>query len=308
MMELLDTSKFEVYPVFVSGSEWIARRDGLEVPVDKNDFSIFAGGRKILFDCACIMIHGTPGENGLLPAYFEMLGIPHTTCGPLAGALTFNKFACKKFLETAGIPSAKAVLVRTAEEVNPRNILEVTGLPCFVKPNNGGSSFATTKVKSAGELLPAIQLALTIDSEAIIEEFIPGTEITNGLMELNGALTVFPITEIESATEFFDVEAKYQGLSREITPARIPDSLRDQVFGLSRTIYKHLNCKGIVRIDYIIRDGRPCFLEVNTIPGMSAASIVPQQLRAMGMDARDVFTDIIEEAVSRMAARKKGNN
>lgn len=305
MMNILDTARYNVFPIFITGTQWVAKRDGKETSVDKNDFSVEWDGEKIRFDCAYIMIHGTPGENGLLPAYFELLHIPHSTCGPLSGALTFNKYACKKYLESEGISSARAILLRFGEVVDIDAVIETTGLPCFVKPNNGGSSYATSKVKTREELVPAIDLALTIDSEVIIEEFIQGTEVTNGLMELHGEITLFPVTEIVSTTEFFDVEAKYQkGKASEITPARIPDVVRDHIWELSEKIYIALNCKGIVRIDYIVHNDIPCFLEANTVPGMSTASIIPQQLKVMGLNAKDVFSQIIEEAISRGKATR----
>ena len=301
MTALLEDGTYSVYTVVVSGANWTVHKDGQQAEIDKNDFSVMWDGRKITFYAVYLMIHGTPGENGLLQGYFELLRIPYTSCDVLCSALTFNKFACKTFLKAFDIPQAEAVLIRRGETVRTDAVLRQIGLPCFVKPNNGGSSFGTTKVKAADDLEAALDAAFEQDDEAVVESFIDGIEVSNGIFRLNDRLTVLPVTEIVPKHEFFDVVAKYQsGMSEEITPARLPENLTARCQTLSARIYDALHCQGIVRMDYIIQDGAPYFLEVNTIPGMSAASIVPKQLAAAGLSARQVFTLLLEEAVQRM--------
>jgi D-alanine-D-alanine ligase len=234
--------------------------------------------------------------------------VPYTTCGVLASSLTFNKHACKTYLNSLGNLFPKGKLIRKNKKIDVSEICDILGLPCFIKPNNGGSSFGVTKVKSTEELLPALEAAFAEDAhEVLVEEFIEGMEITCGLVKFGGKIVVLPITEIVSKNEFFDVEAKYEaGMSDEITPARISDSLRADCETISTAIYKFLNCRGIVRIDYMVRDGRLYFLEVNTIPGMSAASIIPKQIDAMGkITIKDLYTNLINEAIDMMNAGKK---
>jgi len=300
MLQHLDDTLFEVFPITIKGTSWTdAHNNG----VDKNDFSITIGNRLIRFDCAIPMIHGTPGEDGRLQAYLDLMQIPYTTCGVLASSLTFNKHACKTYLSSLDILFPKSKLIRKGEEVNATELCTVLGLPCFVKPNNGGSSFGVSKIKSIDELTLALEAAFVEDAdESLVEEYIEGTEITCGLVKIGEEIIVFPITEIVSKKEFFDVEAKYQtGMSEEITPARITDSLRIDCEILSIAIYKYLNCRGIVRIDYIVRDNRLYFLEVNTVPGMSPASIIPQQINVMGLfSIKELYTNLINEAIKRV--------
>jgi len=301
MLKHLDAELFDVYPIAVKGTSWTYANNGAAIEVDKNDFSITIDGRRICFDCAVPMIHGTPGEDGKLQAYFELMRIPYTTCGVLASALTFNKYACKSYLDSLGVLFPKGKLIRKGEKVDASELCAILGLPCFVKPNNGGSSFGVTKIKSIGELNPALEAAFAEDlQEALVEEYIEGNEITCGLVKLDGEIIVFPITEIVSKKDFFDVEAKYTaGMADEITPARICDSLSADCETISKAIYKHLNCKGIVRIDYIVRNGRLYFLEVNTIPGMSAASIIPKQIDVYGLTSiKALYTKLIHEAIN----------
>lgn len=302
MLSLLDDSLFNVYPVKITGTSWVYTGAGKSVEIDKNGFTLNADGRIVRFDCAVPMIHGTPGEDGRLQAYFELMRIPYITCDVLTSALTFNKHACKTYLNSLGILFPRGKLIRRDEKINVPELCAVLGLPSFIKPNNGGSSFGVTKIKTQEELLPALSVAFAEDArEVLIEEFIDGTEITCGLVSLNGNITVFPITEIVSKKEFFDVEAKYQaGISEEITPARISNTLRTDCETLSTAIYKHLNCRGIVRIDYIVRNAQLYFLEVNTVPGMSPASIIPKQLATMGLSVKELYTGLIEEAINRV--------
>lgn len=296
---MMDLERYNVYVVFVKGTYWAVRSEGMsDILVDKSDFSFEMNGAKVKFDCVYSTIHGTPGEDGKLQSYFELIGLPYTGCGVFTSALTFNKFACKMFLNEYGIASAKAVLIRRHQAFETAKILEKVGLPCFVKPNNSGSSFGVSKVKTADELLPAIKKAFDEDVEVIIESFIQGIEVTNGIYRAAGKTTVLPITEIASENEFFDYEAKYNGASREITPARL--SQRDEAAckAITEQVYNLLDCKGIVRIDYILSNGQFYMLEINTAPGMSQASIIPQQIRAAGLIEKEVFSAVIEDAIA----------
>ena len=308
VLQHLDTVLFEVYPITIKGTSWTYTHNNAVIDVDKNDFSLTVDGCRIRFDCAVPMIHGTPGENGLLQAYFELIKVPYTTCGVLASSLTFNKHACKTYLNSLGILFPKGKLIRKGEKVNAAELCAILGLPCFIKPNNGGSSFGVSKIKSSSELLPALERAFAEDAnEVLVEEFIEGTEITCGLVKTGDEIIVFPITEIVSKNDFFDVEAKYTaGMSDEITPARISESLHADCEILSTAIYKYLNCSGIVRIDYLVRDGQLYFLELNTVPGMSAASIIPKQLEAMGkLSIKELYTILIEEAIGRVGEGRR---
>ena len=308
ILQYLDDTLFEVYPIKITGTSWTYIHENAVIEVDKNDFSIAIDGRRVYFDCAIPMIHGTPGEDGRLQAYFELMRVPYTTSGVLASSLTFNKHACKTFLNSLGIFFPKGKLIRKGETINVSEVCAILGLPCFVKPNNGGSSFGVTKIKTADELTPALEMAFAEDAhEVLVEEFIEGTEITCGLVKSGDEIIVFPVTEIVSKKDFFDVEAKYEaGMSDEITPARISESLRADCETLSAAIYRSLNCRGIVRIDYIVRDGRLYFLEVNTVPGMSTASIIPKQINAMGkMSIKRLYTNLINEAIERVGEKRQ---
>ena len=298
VMSQFDTTRYLVYLVTVKGTEWAVQLEGTAYPIDKNDFSAILNGQKLRFDAVYILIHGTPGEDGKLQAWFELLNIPYTGCGLLTSALTFNKYSCKSYLEKFGIPMAKGILIRKGERVNAPEVVREVGLPCFIKPNNGGSSFGVSKIKSEAELLPALEKAFAHDSEIIVESFLQGTEITCGLLRKEGKLRVLPITEVVPETEFFDYEAKYLGKSREITPARITREVWEACEALSCTIYNALNCRGIVRIDYMICNEQLYFLEVNTVPGMTQQSFVPQQIAAAEWNVRDFLTTLLEEALS----------
>ena len=305
MAQHLDDTLFDVYPITIKGASWTYVHNGAAIEVDKNDFSLAVDGQRIRFDCAVPMIHGAPAEDGRLQAYFEMVRIPYTTCDALTSALTFNKHACKTYLNSLGILFPKGKLIRKGEKFDPQEILNWAGLPCFVKPNNGGSSFGISKIKSSHDLSDALITAFAEDAhEALVEEYIEGTEITCGLVRLGEEIMVFPITEIVSKKEYFDVEAKYEeGMSDEITPARISESLRADCVAISTAIYQFLNCRGVVRIDYIARDGHIYFLEVNTIPGMTEASIIPKQIHALGLfTIKSLYTNLIYEAIERMSA------
>lgn len=269
------------------------------LPLDKNDFSYTKNGQKIRFDFAYITIHGTPGENGLLQGYFDIMGVPYSCCGVLAAALTFNKFACNHYLQDFGIRISPSLLLR---KNNPRPsaqaIVNQIGLPCFIKSNVGGSSFGCTKVKTLEQVDPAIQLAFDEGDEVICEAFMKGTEITCGVYKTKSKEVAFPVTEVVSKNEFFDYDAKYKGQVDEITPARIPDAVRDEVQALTLQIYDILGCHGIIRTDYILTEGWTVnLLEINTTPGMTATSFIPQQVKAAGLNITDVLTDIIEDTL-----------
>ena len=248
------------------------------------------------YDYAYITIHGTPGENGLLQGFLEMMHIPYSCCGVLAAALTFNKYACNHYLKQFDITISPSILLRKgAERPTAEQIIQEVGLPCFIKSNVGGSSFGCTKVKTIDDVEPAIAAAFREGDEVICEAFMQGTEITCGVYKTSRRSVALPITEVVTANEFFDYDAKYNGQVQEITPARIPDSTRDAVQAMTLKIYDILGCKGIIRTDYIIApDGTIQLLEVNTTPGMTATSFIPQQVRAAGMEMRDVLTEIIE--------------
>ncbi len=294
--QIIDKSKFQTYTVYVKGSEWVLTSDQYcDMVVNKDDFSFTYQGTKIKFDFALIMIHGTPGENGRLQSYFELLKIPYSTSDSFVSALTFNKFACKSFLRPYGVPMADAILIRKHQAFDEAEIIERLGLPCFVKPNNGGSSFGTSKVKKAEDLKAAITFAFKEDHEVIIESFIKGTEVSNGILITKNEYLRLPVTEIDTDNEFFDYDAKYNGKTREITPARLPEHVLSDIQNRTKQIYEWLDCKGVVRVDYIVQDEIPYFLEINTIPGMSSESIIPKQVRHLNLSVSDFITTIIED-------------
>lgn len=296
LYSFMDKEKYTVYIVEMKGLCWEAvLPDGNKTAVDRNDFSFLLNGEKITFDFAYIIIHGTPGENGLLQGYFDLLHIPYSTCDVLASALTFNKFALNHYLQGFGIRISDSLLVRKGSDISDQDVIEKIGLPCFIKPNEGGSSFGVTKVKTAEQIRPAIEKAIHESDEVMVEAFMAGTEITCGCYKTRTKEVVFPITEVVSKNEFFDYAAKYDGESQEITPARLDNDTTRRVKTLTSAIYDILGCEGIIRVDYIITEGGKInLLEVNTTPGMTATSFIPQQVRAAGLDMKDVLTDIIE--------------
>ena len=282
------------------------------VTIDKNDFSYTYQGEKIQFDFAYITIHGTPGENGVLQGYLDMLGVPYSCCGVLAAAMTFNKYTCNQYLKGFGVNVAESVLLRRGgERREAKDIVTQVGLPCFIKTNVGGSSFGVTKVKTLEDVVPAIEKAFGEGDEVICEAEMKGIEITCGVYKTKNKAVAFPITEVVTSNEFFDYDAKYNGQVDEITPARIPDDVRDKVQALTLKIYDILGCKGIIRVDYILTEkptptpslkGRENgnweinLLEVNTTPGMTATSFIPQQIRAAGLEIGEVLGEIIEDS------------
>lgn len=296
----LDPEKFNAYKILVKGNSWtLEHPEKGSLPVDKNNFSVNIDGRSLTFHCALIAIHGTPGENGLLQAYFEMQQIPYTTGGVMNAAVTFNKFYCKELVRDTGVNLAKGILLARGGQIDLEQIIDTLGLPIFVKPNESGSSYGVSKVKQASDLMPAIEKAFAEDRTIILEEFIPGREFTCGVFKHRNGEMVMPVTEIVPETEFFDYEAKYQNKSKEITPAPIPEKLTKAIQQYTSKIYDRLQCHGVVRVDYIVNGENIYFLEINTVPGMSEASIIPQQVRAMGGNMREFFTLIVEDAMQR---------
>lgn len=292
----IDKDKYELYIVELCKKFWEAiLPDGSRSAIDKNDFSFMHGDRRIRPDFAYITIHGTPGENGILQGYFELIGIPYSTCNVLVSALTFNKFALNQYLKGFGIRIAESMLVHKRFGISDEEVIEKIGLPCFIKPNASGSSFGVTKVKTREEIQPAIQKALEESDDVMIEAFMDGIELANGCYKTKDKAVIFPITEVVSKNEFFDYNAKYNGEVTEITPARLSPELTNRVQQITSAVYDILGCSGIVRVDYIITAGEKInMLEINTTPGMTATSFIPQQVRAAGLDIKDVMTDIIE--------------
>ena len=296
----IDKELYNVYTIHVKGTEWkLYSEPHKGLKINKDDFSITLNDKKIKFDCALIAIHGTPGENGILQAYFELLDIPYTTSGVLSSALSFNKFTCKTYLKNFHILSAKTILLKKNEKIEPERIVDLLSPPYFVKPNQGGSSFGISKINTPDKLIEAVNQAFKEDDEVLIEEFIDGIEITCGIVKVNDKEIIFPLTEIVSKNEFFDYEAKYTpGMADEITPARISKKLAEKCRKLSSLIYNKLNCRGIVRIDYILNNNKFYFLEINSVPGMTENSLVPKQMRVMGLSIKELFTQIIENAIN----------
>lgn len=297
LYSFMDKERYQLYIVEMEGRRWeVHLPDGSVTPVDKNDFSFMMNGEKKTFDFAYITIHGTPGENGLLQGYLDMIGIPYSSCNVLVSAITFNKFSCNQYLKRFGVKVAESILLRKNQHISDEDVIERIGLPCFIKPNAGGSSFGVTKVKTKDQIQPAIRKAAHESDEVMIEAYMKGTEVTCGCYKTKDKSVVFPVTEVVTSNEFFDYDAKYNGQVEEITPARISDGLTQRIQQLTSTIYDILGCYGIIRIDYIITAEEVIqLLEINTTPGMTATSFIPQQVRAAKLDIKDVLTDIIED-------------
>jgi D-alanine-D-alanine ligase len=297
----LDSGKYDVRKIIVARDEWYHEHDGQKVQVDKNDFSLNIGGNKINFDCVFIAIHGTPGEDGRIQGYLDMLRIPYTTCNSIVSALTFNKSYCNKVVRAMNVVNiANSVLLLKNEPFSVGVILDELKFPLFVKPNESGSSLGVSKVKDVAGLLPAIEKAFKEDNQVLIEEFIEGRELTIGVYRAGGYLRALPATEIISKNEFFDYEAKYTpGVTREVTPAEIEKTVREQLENKAMTIYRQLNCRGVVRMDFILQKntGKLFFLEVNTMPGQSENSIVPQQVRAAGIELSDFYGSLLDDCL-----------
>ncbi|RPD39822.1 D-alanine--D-alanine ligase [Chitinophaga barathri] len=299
----IDPALYDVYKIIITKDSWTyTSPEGVAAEVNKNDFSLTVNGKPIRFDAVFIGIHGTPGEDGRLQGYFEMLGIPYTSCGMVTSALTFNKSYCNKVVAALNVVNvSRSVHIFRDKPYDAAEILGQLRLPVFVKPAEGGSSIGMSKVNKADELEPAIQKAFNEDSQVLIEEFIKGTEVTCGLFRAQGNMTVLPLTEIRSTKEFFDYEAKYTpGITNEVTPAEIAPEAADTIRAAALELYNRLNCKGIVRADFILEEGtgKVYFLEVNTMPGQSENSLVPQQVRAAGLTLRAFYGMLIEECLA----------
>ena len=289
--------KYLTYIIMIHGTNWYWEdHKGRYHNIDKNDFTLKTDDKRIRFDAVFVAIHGTPGENGLLQGYFDMMKIPYSSCSTFCSALTFNKQACKLYLKEYGIPMAKNIILRKENSPDPSSITAKTGLPCFVKPNDSGSSFGVTKVKTKEELPGAIEIAFKESNEVMVEAFMDGREVACGVVKVKGKAIVLPVTEIISKNEFFDYEAKYTpGKSDEITPADMPVNITNKIQDLSSSVYDLLGCKGIVRVDFIIVGEEPYFLEINSIPGMTEESLIPKQAKAAGIELAELYSMVVED-------------
>ncbi len=297
--QFLDKTKFNGFRIHIFKEKWVyVDVNDTEYPIDRNDFSVTVDGKKIIFDCVFNAIHGTPGEDGLMQAYFELLGIPQTACDYYQAALTFNKRDLLSVLKPYGIKTATSYYLNKGDLIDTNAIVAKVGLPCFVKPNKAGSSFGISKVKTAAELPIAIEVAYKEDNEIIIESFLDGTEVSVGVINYKVEITVLPITEIVSENDFFYYEAKYLGKSQEITTARISDEMTQKVGEIAKRAYKALKMKGFSRSEFIIVDGEPHMLEMNTIPGLTTESLLPQQAKEAGISLEDLFSNAIELALA----------
>ncbi len=300
LYSFFDKERYNIYIVDVKGTDWhVNLDDGTTAPIDKNDFSFRENGKLVLFDYAYITIHGQPGENGVMQGYFELIHLPYSTCGVLVEALTFDKYVLNRYLSTFGIRVPDSVLLRRGDAYDVKEIEKRLGMPCFVKPAADGSSFGVSKVKNADQIAPALRVAFMESDEVMIEGFLDGVELSQGVYKTKDKSVVFPATEVVTSNEFFDYNAKYNGEVDEITPARISPETAKEVAVQTSRIYDILHANGIIRIDYIItknKEGKDVvnMLEVNTTPGMTATSFIPQQVRAAGLDIKEVLTEIVE--------------
>jgi D-alanine-D-alanine ligase len=298
LYSFFDKDRYNVYIVDIKGQDWhVELPGGITAKIDRNDFSFVEDGKAKWFDYAYITIHGTPGENGILQGYLDLVGIPYSTSGVLVEAMTFDKFVLNQYLRGYGVSVADSLLIRQGYEqlVSDDEIERRIGMPCFVKPAADGSSFGVSKVKNKDQLAPAIRKAMLESDEIMVEQFLEGTEISIGVYKTREKSVVLPATEVVTQNEFFDYDAKYNGQVQEITPARLSEDVTRRVREITSHIYDILHCNGIIRIDYIIsKDGKIFMLEVNTTPGMTPTSFIPQQVRAAGMEMKDVLSDIVE--------------
>ena len=298
VFESLDKTKYNAFRIHIFKDKWVyVDTNNEEFPVDKNDFSVTVNGSKTTFDCVFNAIHGTPGEDGLMQGYFELLNMPQTSCNMYQAGVTFNKRDCLSVLKPYGVKTAESYFVNKGDVINEDDIIAKVGLPCFVKANKAGSSFGVSKAHTKADLQPSIDVAFKEDDEIIIESFLDGTEVSVGVITFKGEVKVLPITEIVSENDFFDYEAKYLGKSQEITPARLTKGQENQVNALAKKVYQVLKMKGFSRSEYIFKDGEPHLLEMNTIPGLTRESILPQQAAAAGISLSDLFDSAIEEAL-----------
>lgn len=300
LYSFFDKERYNIYLVDVKGTDWhVALDNGETIDIDKNDFSFVKDGKHIYFDYAYITIHGQPGENGVMQGYFDLIHLPYSTSGVLVEAMTFDKYVLNNYLRGFGVNVADSILLRRGEQYDEDEIAERIGMPCFVKPAADGSSFGVSKVKNADQLAPALRVAFMESNEVMIEGFLDGTEISQGIYKTAEKTVVLPATEVVTSNEFFDYDAKYNGQVQEITPARLSPETAEKVAKTTSRIYDILHANGIIRIDYIIskdKDGKDKvnMLEINTTPGMTVTSFIPQQVRAAGLDIKDVLSDIVE--------------
>ena len=298
VFETLDASKYNAFRIHVFKEKWVyVDSNNAEFPIDKNDFSATVANSKITFDCVFNAIHGSPGEDGFMQAYFKLLNIPQTSCDMYQAGLTFNKRDCLSVLKPYGIKTAESFYINLGDVINEEAIITKVGLPCFVKANKAGSSFGVTKVHKKEDIKNAIEIAFKEDDEIIVESFLDGTEVSVGVITYKGETKVLPITEIVSENDFFDYEAKYLGKSQEITPARLSEDEETKVTAVAKKVYEVLKMKGFSRSEYIFKNGEPHLLEVNTVPGLTLASILPQQAKAADITLVDLFDNAIEEAL-----------
>ncbi|MBP0903364.1 D-alanine--D-alanine ligase [Mariniflexile gromovii] len=296
--ETLDASKYNAYRIHIFKEKWVyVDSNNTEFPVDKNDFSVTVNNSKITFDCVFNAIHGSPGEDGFMQAYFKLIDMPQTSCDMYQAGLTFNKRDCLSVLKPYGIKTAESFYINLGDTINEDAIVAKVGLPCFVKANKAGSSFGVTKVHKKEDIKNAIEVAFKEDDEIIVESFLDGTEVSVGVINFKGKTKVLPITEIVSENDFFDYEAKYLGKSQEITPARLTKDEETKVTAIAKKVYEVLKMKGFSRSEYIFKNGEPHLLEVNTVPGLTLASILPQQAKAAGITLVELFDNAIEEAL-----------
>ncbi|ULC58920.1 D-alanine--D-alanine ligase [Flaviramulus sp. BrNp1-15] len=296
--DTLDSLKYNPYRIHIFKDKWVyVDANDAEYPIDKNDFSVIVNNSKIIFDCVFNAIHGSPGEDGFMQAYFKLLNIPQTSCDMYQASLTFNKRDCLSVLKPYGIKTAESYYLNLGDDINEDEIITKVGLPCFVKANKAGSSFGVTKVHKKEDLNNAINVAFKEDDEIIIESFLDGTEVSVGVITYKGKTKVLPITEIVSENDFFDYEAKYLGKSQEITPARLTKEQENKVNSVAKKVYEVLKMKGFSRSEFIFKDGEPHLLEMNTVPGLTRESILPQQAAAAGISMSELFDNAIEEAL-----------
>jgi len=294
----IDKSVYDVYPIHILEEKWVyVGKDTTEYPIDKSDFTLQLNDEKIVFDVVFNAIHGHPGEDGILLAYFELLGVKHTSDTSYKMGLTFNKRDCISVLKPYGVPHAKSVYLNKGDVINTSQIIKTVGLPCFVKANRAGSSFGVYKVYKETELVGAIENSYQEDNEVLIEEYLDGVEVSVGVITYRGKIKVLPITEIVSENDFFDYEAKYQGKSKEITPARISKEQEEEVKLLAEKVYRKLQLEGISRAEYIYKNGKFHFIEINTVPGITNSSILPQQAKQAGISLEDLFASMLENAL-----------
>lgn len=295
----LDPEKFEVFPVLIRDGNWTySPESGTQIHFDRNSHSLFIDSEYVKFDCAFIAIHGTPGEDGKLQGYLDMAGIPYTTCDVTTSAITFNKYFCNDLAKQYGVKVANTIILRQGETWNADLLVKEVGLPCFIKPNKAGSSVGVSKVYNLEGIDIAINKAFAEDDEVLVQQFIKGREMACGVFSLHGKIQVLPVTEVISKNDFFDYQAKYtEGLASEITPAPISEEQSTQCRRLTEYMYRKFNCKGVVRFDYFLTDNEWWFLEVNTVPGFSAESIIPKQVKAAGFELKEFFGSLIDEAL-----------